>query len=529
MNICIVDDQVDIVKGIIRAVNWEELGVDNVFYAYNIQDAKEIINVHSIQIILCDIEMPMGNGIELLRWVKQRKEKIEFILLSAHAEFEFAQEAVKLGCFDYILQPAPYSEIQQVLARAVKHQKNTNEMLEIYDYGRYWKKQERDILDTVLKPYLLKNDQSCKTVIEKMHTMGYKLQQDTKVIPILIHMIGNRKPEGMWEDDLIRYAFDNILCEIFNLNTGQYLSTQLDLMNCAFLILSDNVSGVSVDQLQKFVQFCEEALHFSVTCYLGNEVEFQDLYEEMGTLYDMEQNNVIYKSAVHTKQRWKIMQSYHLVQPDMEKWEKMMEQGCYKEVRKEMLELLDTWNEEDIVNIKILENFYQSFIQMFFHIISYKKVKVHDFFVEDVIFEKYIHAHHSVEDMCKLVEYAMHFLEHIDANDAGQSYIEKACMYIGEHIEKDISRTKLAELLYISPEYLSRLFKKEMGMTLSDYVIYEKMKLAYSYLINTDILVSDIAIRVGYKNFSHFSQTFRKVYETSPMHIRKQYEKERKS
>lgn len=125
MNVLIVDDQPEVVQGMVSGVNWKLLKIDRVFLAYSVKEAKIIFEKETVDILLCDIEMPPTNGFELLRWVQERQPDIACIFLSAHAEFEYAQEAVKLGSFDYILQPAPYEEIEEAVSSAMgKIQKN---------------------------------------------------------------------------------------------------------------------------------------------------------------------------------------------------------------------------------------------------------------------------------------------------------------------------------------------------------------------------------------------------------------------
>ena len=112
MNVLIVDDQPEVVESMVTGVNWKKIPVEQVFTAYSVKEAQSVFERERIDVLLCDIEMPPTNGFALLRWAQERFSGVVCIFLSAHAEFEYAQEAVKLGSFDYILQPAPYAEIE---------------------------------------------------------------------------------------------------------------------------------------------------------------------------------------------------------------------------------------------------------------------------------------------------------------------------------------------------------------------------------------------------------------------------------
>jgi two-component system response regulator YesN len=74
-SILVVDDEIYTVQGILSAMPWEHLEIGPVYTAYSIFQAKEIFNNHSVDILLCDIEMPQGSGLELLGWVNKKISK----------------------------------------------------------------------------------------------------------------------------------------------------------------------------------------------------------------------------------------------------------------------------------------------------------------------------------------------------------------------------------------------------------------------------------------------------------------------
>ncbi len=137
MNVLLVDDQREVVQGVISGVDWQRAGARHVYPAYSVKEAQGIFLREEIDILLCDVEMPPHNGFELLRWARERKPEVGCIFLSAHAEFGYAQEAVKLGSFDYILQPAPYEEIEEALIRAGGKMRETARLRRYYTYESY--------------------------------------------------------------------------------------------------------------------------------------------------------------------------------------------------------------------------------------------------------------------------------------------------------------------------------------------------------------------------------------------------------
>ena len=81
--------------------------------------------------------------------------------------------------------------------------------------------------------------------------------------------------------------------------------------------------------------------------------------------------------------------------------------------------------------------------------------------------------------------------------------------YIHEHLDEKLSREQLSSIVYLSPGYVTRLFKQENGVSLFDYIVTCRVERAGELLRQKDIPVGDIASMVGYDNFSYFSELFK--------------------
>ena len=97
ISILIVDDDKLLVEKLEETVYWSGIGIDMVFTANNIRQAKKLLEVYPIEMLLCDIDMPQGNGLELLEWIRYKKLDIECTFLSSYANFAYAQMALKLS------------------------------------------------------------------------------------------------------------------------------------------------------------------------------------------------------------------------------------------------------------------------------------------------------------------------------------------------------------------------------------------------------------------------------------------------
>lgn len=100
--------------------------------------------------------------------------------------------------------------------------------------------------------------------------------------------------------------------------------------------------------------------------------------------------------------------------------------------------------------------------------------------------------------------------------------VDLAIAYIKKNLNKNISRTDVAEYVHLNEEYFSRLFKQETGDTFKDYVLSEKMNCAKRLLAQTRLSISIVASKTGYDNCSHFSKMFKKVTNKTPQEYRKE-------
>jgi AraC-like DNA-binding protein/mannose-6-phosphate isomerase-like protein (cupin superfamily) len=95
--------------------------------------------------------------------------------------------------------------------------------------------------------------------------------------------------------------------------------------------------------------------------------------------------------------------------------------------------------------------------------------------------------------------------------------------YLDDHITESLSLPEIARRFYISPFYLSHLFKKTTGFTFSNYLTLTRIKEAQRLLRETQLPISEIAWKCGFDNLSHFGKTFKKTSHMSPRDYRKQY------
>jgi AraC-like DNA-binding protein len=137
----------------------------------------------------------------------------------------------------------------------------------------------------------------------------------------------------------------------------------------------------------------------------------------------------------------------------------------------------------------------------------------------------------SQEDMTMLM---LHVLEAVSFRDQGPcdktgtlepirpfSYSELAMHWIEEHYTEEIRLEVIAQALHLSKYYLSRIFLRETGGSLSDYIVARRIKQACNLLHTTIYSVEQIASQIGFGNVSHFIRIFKKVMGTTPLQYRR--------
>lgn len=113
-----VEDESLLLKSINDIINNSNIGFRVDFSAGNGQEAINIMNENNVHLIITDIRMPIMSGLELLEYVKNNFPKILVILLTSYAEFQYAQEALRLGALDYILKPVSEEKLETALLKA---------------------------------------------------------------------------------------------------------------------------------------------------------------------------------------------------------------------------------------------------------------------------------------------------------------------------------------------------------------------------------------------------------------------------
>lgn len=126
------------------------------------------------------------------------------------------------------------------------------------------------------------------------------------------------------------------------------------------------------------------------------------------------------------------------------------------------------------------------------------------------------------EDIIK--EYSKLCLFHNEKYNTYSLNIKNALLFIDINKDNPISLSEVADFVSLNPDYLSRLFKKEVGINFKDYIQKIKVDLAINYLKNTNLKISEIAFKLDYCNIENFSKIFKKYQNVTPAKFKKNLE-----
>lgn len=138
MNILLVDDNVYTIRALKSGIDYHALGISGVYTARGMKQAVEWLEREEISLVLTDIEMPNGTGLQLLEWINEHKPGTVTLFCTSFANFDYAKKAVELHSFDYYLKPIQYEDLQKLLEKAVEEVKKRLRAKEREQYEAYW-------------------------------------------------------------------------------------------------------------------------------------------------------------------------------------------------------------------------------------------------------------------------------------------------------------------------------------------------------------------------------------------------------
>lgn len=526
MNVLVVDDQVSVLKGIESGVHFQELGVDHVFYATDSSQAMDIVREQTVDIVLSDIEMPGESGLTLVKWVNETHPDTLCILLTSHADFQYAHESIRLGCFDYLLQPAPYEQIEECLRRALQELYERRKRSQIYRFGQMLKANETEMINHAVSNLFSRIEEDKDSALSLLNAIGYPLFKTTLVQMVIIHAENFFSSESQIYSE--RFIHKAILESV---KSGGITYPIVALSNispnkefCLTLFCTNQEKPeITAEMFRSFYENLTARMsHDDIMCYVGEIVPLQEIRREYRRLQEtLVEENIGRRPGLYLRSRQNAAASRAVdLSECITRWKTLLNAGKKRMLENEIEEFIRNTEESGRTKHKALCELHQQLTHIFFSYLYDSKADVAALFTKEYTYTDYMDSFTSANALRKAVQYMMDAIEKLQKRDVPQSDVEKARTYIAENIANPITVMDVAEYVNLSAEYFTKLFKRETGQNIKEYIMQSKIAAAKDMLEHSNMSVSMIALELGYSNFSHFTQVFKKYENVTPSEYR---------
>ena len=530
LKLLVVDDEESARQGISSTIDWASNGIELCGDAANGAEALEIAYHEIPNIVLTDIRMPVMDGLELAKILSCKWPEIKIIIMSGYDEFSYAQQALKYGIMDYLLKPSKPITILEAVLKAkdsIEAQKNKER---IYQQLRSNFQESIPVLANNFLRNLLHNKSKKAPNIQAGFKL-YGISLSINNIMAAVFSIDRHADSdiGFKSDDieLMKFAVKNIAQEIIG---GSYRCEVLEDGDYIVSIINiDDNRKELIPVLEKVRESISRLLEFSVTIGVGN---FQD---DIRTLF------VSYREAIYANKAKFIMGNNSIIEyeslPDSRGSSDNQGSAYPLPVEKEMISCFKSADESAIQ--PTLEAFFYTIIRdncrssfiinsclallfSIYHLCVEKNVDTDEIFGSDLSDLNDLAESETIDQLkLKVLNIIKVAFNQFNFSKNNNTIIELALQYIKENYASDISRESVASAVFVTPGYLSLLFRRKLNLTFIEYLNKVRIENACKYLKNTRLKTYEIATAVGYYDEKYFSHVFKKYIGYTPSQYRK--------
>ncbi|OZB98521.1 response regulator [Paenibacillus sp. XY044] len=532
MNVLLVDDDYFVVTALESKIDWKALAIEQIHTAYNVSQAKEILQQHPVDILICDIEMPQGSGLELLAWIREERYRVQAIFLTNYADFNYAQKAIELQSFDYFLKPIEFDKLALIIRKAANKASEEQSIEEAAREGLLWKKNQNRLLELFWRKLITgksfpSEPQAIQRVIEEQH-LTYRLSD--RFMPLLIKVFPYDGSLGKDDKDLFDYALLNVLNELLR-NPLYKVETILEYMENHWIVIlqwsaepaADHIEGTCASLISKANRF----LKCDVYCHLGLTASLAAVHPMIRQLIHVNEEMINSRNQIFHLDQRPVDEAVY-VPPNLGLLETLLSEGDASAFCAETRRYLHELTKHQTLNVSALRLFRLDLMQMVYSFLKQREIQAHKLYAGSTNDQLFMLSLQSIEDMELYIAYLVDTaLAYRKFAEKPNSVVEEIKLYIGKHVGDDLTRNSLAETVYLNPDYLARLFKKETGVPLGNYIIETRIQMAKHWLTTTQMPVHMVAGKVGYANDSYFSRLFKQECGLTPYEYRHRQQKDR--
>lgn len=517
--VLIVDDE-PIVKIALRSmIDWNELGFHICATASNGEEALEMAGRFHPDLIICDLKMPIMDGLELIKAAQERHMSCEFLVISNYEDFNYVRTALVMGASDYILKvsispeklTAQLQKIRKKLDEKASAAREDSPSMEDSLLHQEQHAAWRDFFTH--KSYEL-NELESITGLSLAHTEPLALCQ----ISFDWYM---QNLEPLPSVDLLRSTLKNAL-EHFDRRRIIFFSscnTLLVIPESELTARQSTIAGLAARIAQLFQYYMSLSPAILYQTNISDYIEARDIYHNFQELLELRFYGPMGKldaaalsiSSVVPDISYKELASEILAIPG----------GTLEYASSRLSALLDACREQNVMPSKVIQ-YCVRFLGELEYCVSNINPAAHDRIADSA--ERMRNAI-SQEELSKNLMDALQavFAPESAENGSTDHYtpeITQALSYIQSNYSRKISLTSVAEHVGLSSGYLCRIFKEETGVSINAYINNLRMTRAGELLKGKNSYIKEVAVSVGFEDQLYFSRLFKRYYGVTPSEYR---------
>ncbi|WP_339315792.1 helix-turn-helix domain-containing protein [Paenibacillus sp. FSL R10-2734] len=529
MNVLLVDDDFYVIAALQKRIDWDSLNIETVYTANNVAQAREIIEKHSIQILISDIEMPQGSGLELLAWIREGNYSIQTILLTNYADFNYAQKAIELQSFEYFLKPIEFDKLMLIIQKAVTQAKEQQSNKIAIQEGYFWQKNQAKILEHFWRKMVSSSTSfpiKPADITHDIEEQNLSYQMNDILQPIIFNLFPYNGSMGKEEKDLFDFALLNVLYELFQ-NLCFTIESILEYKDYNWIAILKWNQAPDTPLLEEicssFIQKANPYLKCNVCCNIGLYDKLNNVGNVLKQSLTMDEENTRCRNQTFLVETYLHQNKTIYTPPDLAYLEELLNQNKFTIFLEEVTQYLKVMLNNRALETSVLSLYRIDIVQLVYSFLNLKGIRSHKLYSGKTNDKLFMHSLDSIEDMEEYLEYLVTIaMKYRDFAAQPQSVAEEIKQYIHANYGDDLTRNDLAEIVYLNPDYLARIFKRETGVSLGSYIIQVRISAAKHLLETTNMSVYTVANKVGYNNYSYFSKLFKQEVGLPPNEYKKE-------
>lgn len=476
-NLIIIDDESWILKDMEQIIDWQKEGYRLVAACNNVELAESLLRRRHIDVVISDIRMPGKNGFDLISYVKRVSPHTLIIFISAYSEFSYAKKAIEEGCFNYLLKPVNDEELIKTLTRCSEYLK------ELEMNRKLRQTNER----TMMCLRWFEKDPTTREIAAQLKAIGFPVASSGSYLCAVVKSMEVLTDHDLNEADKLLHQFEIT-----------FIRGQISLHKQIYFLIFHNIQ---IKQLIKAANRIAKRNRWEVGISLTEAPE-----DRLSKLYHRS-NLMAHTSSLNgSRGIYRYKSSMNEAVPALKK--KILNALKIEHLESVLIDIQQNLNVGRI-HLDGLVVLYNHCIDASNILFPHAVQKLEPVTMQDVLYH-YESPHDMLEELQMLVTEQ----KKPESNNAA-NIIEEISRELDRQFAHRISLKELARKYYISPNYLSQLFKQEKGQSFIHYLIAKRLEVAVE-LLQKDISLYEVGKLVGYDDYAHFSKLFKKHIGVSP-------------